>query len=76
MARGGSHQEKEDNLTFFVHIHIMYRTLYFGSYRCPKLALLYRAKSGKRPSLSNQAVFAPFPLRVAWSGISLIPHYL
>ena len=24
------------------------------------------------PSLSNQSVFAPFPLKVAWSGISLI----
>ena len=24
------------------------------------------------PSLSNQAVFAPFPLKVVWSGISLI----
>ena len=38
------------------------------------MALLYRAKEGKKPSLSNQTVFASFPLKVAWSGISLIRH--
>ena len=27
-------------------------------------------------SLSNQTVFAPFPLKVAWSGISLISFML
>ena len=26
------------------------------------------------PNLLNQAVFAPFPLKVAWSGISLIEY--
>ena len=61
-----------DNLNFVLHIHILYRTLYFVNCRSPKLALLHRAKEGKRPSLSNQAVFAPFPLKVAWSGISFI----
>ena len=30
------------------------------------------AKEGKGSSLSNQAMFAPFPLKVAWSGIYLI----
>ena len=50
----------------------MYRTLYFGNHRCSKLAKLHRAKERETPSLSNQARFAPFTLKVAWSGISLI----
>ena len=50
----------------------MYRTLYFGNHRCSKLAKLHRAKERQPPSLSNQARFAPFTLKVAWSGISLI----
>ena len=32
----------------------MYRTLYFGNYRWPKLVKLHRAKERQPPSLSNQ----------------------
>ena len=37
-----------------------------------KLAFLHRVKERKTPSLSAQASFAPFSLKVAWSGKSLI----
>ena len=40
--------------------------------RYSKLAFLHRVKEGKTPSLSAQASFAPFSLKVAWSGKSLI----
>ena len=40
--------------------------------RYSKLAFLHRVKERKTPSLSTQASFAPFSLKVAWSGISLI----
>ena len=40
--------------------------------RYSKLAFLHRVKEGKTPSLSTQASFAPFSLKVAWSGKSLI----
>ena len=40
--------------------------------RGSKLALLHRVKERKTPSLSAQASFAPFPLKVALSGKSLI----
>ena len=41
-------------------------------YSLENLAKLHRAKERQHPSLSNQARFAPFTLKVAWSGISLI----
>ena len=37
-----------------------------------KLALLHRVKDRKTPSLSAQASFKLFSLKVAWSGKSLI----
>ena len=40
--------------------------------RYSKLAFLLRVKERKTPSLSAQASFAPFSLKVAWSGKSLI----
>ena len=40
--------------------------------RMSKLALLHRVKVRKTPSLSAQVSFAPFSLKVAWSGKSLI----
>ena len=40
--------------------------------RYSKLAFLHRLKERKTPSLSAQASFAPFSLKVAWSGKSLI----
>ena len=39
--------------------------------RYSKLAFLHRVKERKTPSLSPQASFAPFSLKVAWSGKSL-----
>ena len=36
------------------------------------MALLHRVKERKAPSLSAQASFTPFSLKVAWSGNSLI----
>ena len=36
------------------------------------MALLHRVKERKTPSLSAHASFAPFSLKVAWSGKSLI----
>ena len=40
--------------------------------RYSKLVILHRVKERKTPSLSAQASFAPFSLKVAWSGKSLI----
>ena len=40
--------------------------------RYSKLAFLHRVKERKTPSLSAQASFSPFSLKVAWSGKSLI----
>ena len=40
--------------------------------RYSKLAFLHRLKERKTSSLSPQASFAPFFLKVAWSGKSLI----
>ena len=40
--------------------------------RYSKLDFLLRVKVRKTPSLSAQASFAPFSLKVAWSGKSLI----
>ena len=39
--------------------------------RYSKLAFLHRVKERKTPSLSAQASFALFSLKVAWSGKSL-----
>ena len=44
--------------------------------RYSKLAFLHRLKERKTPSLSAQASFAPFSLKVAWSGKSLIAHVM
>ena len=41
--------------------------------RYSKLAFLHRVKERKTPSLSVQASFAFFSLKVAWYGKSLIP---
>ena len=38
--------------------------------RYSKLAFLHRVKERKTPSLSARASFAPFSLKVAWSGKS------
>ena len=43
--------------------------------RYSKLAFLHRLKERKTPSLSAQASFAPFSLKVAWSGKSLIRDF-
>ena len=40
--------------------------------RYSKLAFLHKVKERKTPSLSAQASFAPFSLKVAWSGKSVI----
>ena len=45
-----------------------YLTRYTGS----KLALLHRVKERKTPTMSAQASFAPFSLKVAWSWKRLI----
>ena len=44
--------------------------------RYSKLAFLHRVKERKTPSLSAQASFAPFSLKVTWSGKSLIGNSL
>ena len=41
-------------------------------YSWSKLAKLHRAKERKNTILSNQPGVCPFPLKVVWSGISLI----
>ena len=66
------YQEKEDNPHFFFLSHIFSRTSYVTCCRRSKLTFLHRVKERKTPSLSAQASFAPFSLKVAWSGKSLI----
>ena len=66
------YQEKEDNPYIFFLFYIFPRPSYLTSCRGSKLALLHRVKERKTPSLSAQASFAPFSLKVAWSGKSLI----
>ena len=44
--------------------------------RYSKLDFLHKVKERKTPSLSAQASFAPFSLKVAWSGKSLIGQYI
>ena len=44
--------------------------------RYSKLAFLHRVKEWKTPSLSAQASFAPFSLKVAYYGKSLIKNLL
>ena len=66
------YQEKEDNPYSFVLFHIIARPSYLTRCRGSKLALLHRVKERKTPSLSTQAIFAPFFLKVALSGKSLI----
>ena len=39
---------------------------------CGCISCLHQVKERKTPSLSAQASFAPFSLKVAWSGKSLI----
>ena len=66
------YQEKEDNPYNFFLFYIFSRPLYLILCRGSKLALLHRVKERKTPSLSAQSSFAPFSLKVAWSGKSLI----
>ena len=66
------YQDKEEDPYFFFLCHIFARPSYLTHCRSLKLALLHRIKERKTPSLSAQATFAPFSLKVAWSGKSLI----
>ena len=61
-------REKKDNLYIFLLFHIISRPSYLTCCRGSQLALLHRVKERKNPSLSAQASFAPFSLKVAWSG--------
>ena len=58
--------------TFFFLFHMFSRPSYLTRCRGSKLALLHRVKERKTPSLSAQASFAHFSLKVAWCGKSLI----
>ena len=49
-----SYQEKENDQYIFLTYWILYRKLYFGNYRWPKLTKLHRTKERHTPSLSNQ----------------------
>ena len=62
--------------TLFSLFQIVSRPSYLTCCRGPKLTLLHRVKERKTPSLSAQASFAPFSLKVAWSGKSLIINKL
>ena len=66
------YQEKEDNPYIFFLFHICLRQSYLMCCRGSKLALLDRVKERKTPSLSAQSSSAPFSLKVAWPGKSLI----
>ena len=66
------YQVKEDHPYSFVLFHTFSRPSYLTHCRGSKLALLHRVKERKAPSLSALASFAPFSLKVAWSGKSLI----
>ena len=59
------HIEEEKEILSFFFIHIL---------SCKQsFALLHMAKEEKTPSLSNQT---PYPLKVVWSGNSLIQYHL
>ena len=66
------YQEKEDHPYSFVLFHTFSKPSYLTHCRSSNLALLHRVKERKTPSLSAQASFAPFSLKVAWSGKALI----
>ena len=66
------YQEKEGNPYILFLFHIFSRLSYLTLSRESKLALSHKVKERKTPSLSAQASFAPFHLKVAWSGKSLI----
>ena len=66
------YQEKEENSYIFFLFHIFSRQPCLSRCRGSKLALLHMVKEKKTPSLSAQARFAPFSLKVSWSGKSLI----
>ena len=68
------YQEKEDNLYIFFLFHTFSRPSYLTHCRGSKLALLHRVKERKTPSLSAQASFMPFFLKVVWSGKPLIGY--
>ena len=63
---------KKDNPYIFFLFHIFSRPSYLMCSRGSKMALLHRVKERKTLSLSAQASFALFSLKVAWSGKSLI----
>ena len=56
---------------FCVYLHYVQNTILW-KLQVPKVDFITLGQRGGKPSLSNQAVFAPFPLKVVWSGISLI----
>ena len=62
------YEGKEDNPYILFLFQIFSMPSFFTRYRGSKLALLHRVKERKTPSLSAQASFAPFSLKVAWSG--------
>ena len=66
------YQEKEDHPYSFVLFHIFSGPSYLTRCKGSKLTLLHRVKERKTPSLSAQASFAPFSLKVMWSGKSPI----
>ena len=69
-------QEKEDNPYNFFLFYIFSRPSYLIRCRGSKLAFLHRVKERKTLSLSAQASFATFSLKVAWSGKSLIDRHV
>ena len=69
------YQEKEDNPYIF-SCFTFSRPSYLILCRGSKLGLLHRVKERKTPSLSAQASFAPFSLKVAWSGKSHIVNHI
>ena len=76
-------RKKEDNPYILFLFHILSRPSYLTRCRGSKLALLHRVKERNTPSLSAQASFAPFSLKVAWSGplflhcsMVIIPTYI
>ena len=58
--------------TFLSCLTFVSRPSYLTRCRGSKLVLLHRVKERETPSLSAQASVAPFSLKVAWSGKSLI----
>ena len=68
------YQEKENNPYILFLFHTISGPSYLSHCRGSKLALLHRVKERETPSLSTLASFAPFSLKVAWSGKSLISH--